>query len=222
MTRPALVLRPEPGGGATAGRLQAAGLPVIRLPLFAISPVTWAVPRGDFDALLLTSANAVRHAGSALAALRTLPVVAVGKGTAAAARAAGLTVAAAGTGDGEEALALARENGWRRLLRLAGRDRTQLAGVTDVAVYASDPIVPPAGALAVARGAVALLHSRRAAALFRDLVERDAIAPAAVRLAAISRAVADAAGGGWDRIIVAPRPSDDDLIEAVRMLAIDP
>lgn len=222
MIRPALVLRPEPGGSVTAGRLTAAGLPVRQLPLFETAAIDWTPPIDQHDALLLTSANAVRHAGPRLSALSTLPVVAVGHRTAAAARDAGLTVAAVGQGDGAQALALAHQKGWQRILRLAARDRTTLEGVTDIPVYASNALTPPAGALDMARGTVSLLHSSRAASMFRQLLERDAVPPDTIRLAAISRAVADTAGTGWDRIIVATRPSDAALVEVACTLAIDP
>ena len=100
MTRRLAVLRPEPGNSATAARIVAAGFDAVRLPLFAVEPLAWTAPDpGEYDALLLTSANAVRHAGTALDRLRGVPVVAVGQATANAARAAGLTVAITGDGD---------------------------------------------------------------------------------------------------------------------------
>lgn len=222
MTRPALILRPEPGNSATAARVEDAGLPVVQLPLFAVVALPWKPPTDRYDALLLTSANAVRHAGTGLAALAHLPVVAVGAGTAAAATEAGLTVAAVGRGDGAAALALAHRRGWRRLVRLSGRERLSLEDVTDVPVYASAAIAPVAGALRVASGAVALLHSARAATVFRDLLSRDAVPPHGVRIAANSGSVADAAGRGWNRLLVAEQPSDAALVAAARMLAIDP
>lgn len=223
MTRPALILRPEPGNAATAARVEAAGLPAIRLPLFAVTALPWSPPPSrDHDALLLTSANAVRHAGAGLDTLRTLPVVAVGAGTAAAARARGLDVVAVGSGDAAEALALARANGFAHVLRLAGRDRMPLAGITDVPVYASEPISPPAGRLALAVDSVALLHSARAARHFATLIDLAGLPRAAIRLVALSPAVATAAGTGWGTIATAADPTDDMLLAAACTLAIDP
>ena len=222
MTRTALVLRPEPGGRATGERLAAAGLPILQMPLFETTAIAWTPPTGRYDALLLTSANAVRHAGAGLSSLRALPVVAVGHGTAAAARNAGFDVVAVGGGDGAQALALAHQKGWHSILRLAARDRTMLEGVTDVPVYASNPLIPPRGALKAVRGTVALVHSSRAAPLFRELLERDAVPVDDIRLAAMSEAVADAAGTGWNRIMVAPKPNDAMLVEVACTLAIDP
>jgi uroporphyrinogen-III synthase len=223
VTRPALVLRPDPGNAATAARLEAVGLRAIRLPLFATVALPWAVPAADrYDVLLLTSANAVRHAGQGLDSLRSLPVVAVGDGTATAARAAGLAVAATGAGDAADALALARARGWTRVLRLAGRDRTALRAVVDVPVYASEAVSPPAGQLAAARGSVALLHSARAADWLSTLLDRERVARRDVRVAALSPAVAQAAGPGWAGIAVAAMPTDAALVTAAGMLAIDP
>ncbi|OWK28396.1 uroporphyrinogen-III synthase [Sphingomonas dokdonensis] len=222
MTRAALILRPEPGNSATAARAAAAGLAVIRLPLFEVVALPWTPPAGNYDALLLTSANAVRHAGAELAALAHLPVVAVGAGTAAAARAAGLTVAAVGHGDGTAALALAHRHGWRHLLRLAGRERTELAGVIDVEVYASRALSPSAESLRAAAGTVALLHSARAAALFRQLLDRERARVETIDIAAISVGVAAAAGTGWNTVVIADQPSDAALIAATCTLAIDP
>jgi uroporphyrinogen-III synthase len=222
VSRPALVLRPAPGDRATVARLEPAGLVAIRLPLFQIVPLPWVPPVGEHDALLLTSANAVRHAGPGLEALRGLPAIAVGKATAEAARAAGLQVVATGQDDGLAALALAHARGWRRVVRLAGREPTPLDGVTDLMVYASEPSHVPGGALAVARGAVALLHSARAAARFAALVDRDGVSRDAVRLAAISAKVVAAAGPDWGATRVADAPCDAALVAAAMTLAIDP
>ena len=221
MSRPVLVLRPPPGDASTAALVEAAGLRALRLPLFATVPVAWARPPGVFDALLLTSANAVRHAGEALDSVRDLPVVAVGATTAAVARAAGLTVTVTGTGDAADALARARARGIMRLLRLSGRERTLLPGVTDVTVYAADPVALAPGALSVAQGAVALLHSPRAARRFAQLIDRDAVPRAAVRIAALSAAVAAAAGSGWAACAAVDRPRDAALVALAGRLAID-
>jgi len=100
MSRPLAILRPEPGNSATAGRIEALGLQAIRLPLFAVRALDWTPPDpADHDALLLTSANAVRFGGPHLADLLPLPVLAVGEKTAEAGRLAGFDVMAAGNGD---------------------------------------------------------------------------------------------------------------------------
>src|SRR5690606_42072955 len=52
-------------------------------PLFAIKPLDWTPPpASQFDALLLTSVNAVMHAGVGLEQYKQLPVLAIGEVTA--------------------------------------------------------------------------------------------------------------------------------------------
>src|SRR4051794_41196284 len=96
--RRVVVLRPEPGASATVERARQRGLDAFALPLFEVEPVAWEAPDPDrFDALLLTSANAVRHGGEQLVRLRELPVYAVGSATADAARRGGFEVASVGS-----------------------------------------------------------------------------------------------------------------------------
>lgn len=204
-----LVVRPEPGAARTAARLRDAGGEVLVWPLFAVAPVAWDVPDpGEVDALLLTSANAVRHAGAGLTALATVPVVAVGAATAAAARAVGLTVVATGDGGVEEALAQAA--GYPRLLHLAGRDHMPAGHATRI-VYDSVALPVDGRAFAAeAAGQTVLLHSARAAARVAALLpERSGTA-----VAALSAAVAAAAGSGWRRVVVPARPTDVALCAA--------
>jgi uroporphyrinogen-III synthase len=214
----ALVLRPEPGNTRTVAALRDAGVVAMGIPLFAVRPLAWQVPDERFDALLLTSANAVRMAGAALARVAHLPVVAVGAATAHAARAAGLDVAVTGHDDVAAAVAAARA--YPRLLHLAGREHVALPGVACVVVYASDPLPVASDALMAALPAVVLLHSARAAARFASLaadLPRDRI-----MLAALSAKVAAAAGSGWQRVVVADAPRDARLVALAAMLAIDP
>ena len=214
--RRALVLRPAPGNAATCARLTARGIAAVALPLFAVRPVAWTIPAEAHDALLLTSANAVRHAGDGLARLAHLPVWAVGEATATAARAAGLRVA----GTGADGIAdVAARAGTTRLLHLAGRDHVALPGTTQVVVYASEALPRRSAELAAAEDAVALLHSPRAARVFAALLP---VPPAHVRIAALSDAVAAAAGSGWARCLVADARSDAALVDAAAALAIDP
>jgi uroporphyrinogen-III synthase len=217
MSRPVAVLRPEPGNRITADQLAARGLAVLRLPLFAVRPLDWAVPDpAGFDALVLTSANALRHGGAGLAQLRGLPVHAVGAATASAAAAAGFRVVAVGTGGVAALMAAARAGGVRRALHLGGRDRiagSDAAMAAVRAVYASEPLPPPD----VARfaGAVALLHSPRAAARLAAIVPPDRRAH--TRLAAMGGAVAGAAGAGWAAVRIATDAGA--LLDAAQALA---
>lgn len=223
MSRAVAVLRPEPGNAATAAALEAMGLTAIRLPLFEIHPIDWTPPVVmRFDALFLTSANAPRHAGAGLASLRKLPVHAVGDATAAAAREAGLEVVAVGDRDGAALIAAAAASGVRRGLLLGGRDRALGSNpiiAEAIAVYASDPVDVPAEALNQLAGSVVLVHSPRAARHLANLIDRAGIDRRTMRLAAISAAAADAAGGDWDRVAAAASPDDATLIALARTLA---
>lgn len=219
MIRRALVLRPEPGNAQTCTALAAAGMAAVAMPLFEVVPCAWTPPDpAGFDGLLFTSANAVRHAGAALATFAHLPVVAVGAATARAARHAGLSVATVGSGDATQAVAQAGAAG--RLLHLAGRDRVGLEHVTAVTVYCSRSIELPPGTIDAALDSVVLLHSPRSAARFATLaagLPRDR-----VRLAALSAAVAAAAGPGWAAVAIASAPTDLELVGEAARLAIDP
>ena len=218
MIRRLAVLRPEPGNAATVARAGAAGFATVSLPLFAVQPLAWSAPSAaDFDALILTSANALRFGGAGLSALAALPVLAVGPHTAAAARAAGFDVMATGGGDGAEIAALALAHGVSRALHLTGRDRTLSAGgpiAQGIAVYESAAVPVDPVRLQVMIGSVALLHSARAARRLAELLDAAGIDRAHVAIAAFSAAIAAAAGEGWADIDSAATPDDAALFAA--------
>ncbi|CAN5272045.1 hypothetical protein BH10PSE14_BH10PSE14_18210 [soil metagenome] len=222
MTRRIAVLRPEPGNAATAARVKAVGARAISLPLFAVRPLGWTAPdTADFDAILLTSANAARFGGPALAELNGLPAFAVGEKTAIAARDAGFDVKASGGTDAAAIVAVARAQGFQRLLHLGGRERSIAAGGpigAAIAVYANEALDIADTALAELAGAVALLHSARAAQRLGELVDAAGMARGDIALAAISAAVAASAGLGWSAVAVAAMPRDQALIDAALAL----
>ncbi|MEO0032737.1 MAG: hypothetical protein RIS94_2495, partial [Pseudomonadota bacterium] len=164
MSRPVVVLRPEPGNAATVQAAGALGLKAVAAPLFRTVPAAWKVPDATaYAGLLAGSANLFRLGGKGLEALRALPVHAAGEATAAAARAAGFAVAQV-AGGGLQPLVSALPPG--RYLRLAGEAHVALilpAGVTvdTRVVYAARAIGLPDGV--PLEGSVALLHSGEAA-----------------------------------------------------------
>ena len=99
-----LVTRPEPGASRTARRLEAMGYEPVVLPLsetrsLAVDLTT--LPAGT-AAVVLTSANAVRHAPSELLRrVAALPCFVVGAATAEAARTAGFADVREGPGDAD-------------------------------------------------------------------------------------------------------------------------
>ena len=205
--RKLLLIRPEPGLTASAERAQALGLDVLRCPLFRVEPVAWQAPDPSaFDALLLTSANAVRHGGSELDRLRTLPVQAVGGATAAAAREAGFRVETVGEGDIVDLLG--KLPAALRLLHLAGEDHRDVNDprIERRIVYRStiiaQPDLPPLQVLVIA------VHSPRAGRRLAELAaDRSATA-----IAAISPAAAEACGTGWEQVEAADHPNDNSLL----------
>jgi uroporphyrinogen-III synthase len=209
-----IVIRPQPGCDTTVEAARALGLDAQGFPLFEVRPVDWDPPTPDsFDAVVLGSANAPRHAGPALAAYAGKPTYAVGAVTADVARAAGLDVVVTGEGGLKAVLGqLAPEH--RRLLRLAGRERVMLVPPPPVSmqervVYASEPL-PLSGELkALLRDpALVLLHSAEAAHRFATLCVEHHIDRSNVALAVLGPRVARAAGTGWAALRAAAAPSD--------------
>lgn len=204
MKRPVLILRPEPGASATAARATALALKTLIRPLFKIRPVAWAAPVIACDAILLTSANAVRFGGIGLDVYRGCPVFAVGPATADAARRAGFEKVWAGKGDANAAISAMIAAGCRNVLHFSGRDRTRLIDIPfkieTIVVYASETLSAPE----IPLDAVALLHSARAARRFADI----AVDKSGIAVVAISSAVAAAAGAGWQSMAVSDKPHD--------------
>ena len=217
-----LVLRPQPGADETAVRAQALGLTAIVAPLFGVRPLEWDAPDpAGFDAVMLTSANAARHAGDALTSYTGLPCYALGESTAAAAREAGFDDIRIGPSDGAALLEMMDMQGVSAAFHPCGLDRIEL-GESEVRrvetpVYAAEPVhrLPPEAAAALREGALVLLHSPRAAALFSELYDGDR---ASVDIAAISAPAAAAAGTGWRSVGVAARPRDQALLELAAKL----
>lgn len=218
---PLVVTRPEPGNSATIARAAALGLDARAMPLFAAYPIDWALPAPtNYDALLLTSAQAVRLAGVQLAELAALPVHAVGKATADAARAAGLTVVQTGTADGQNLLDAMASEKIARILWLCGRERSEFdprgALLDPRACYGVEPAEPPGDwAEVIAAPAVLLAHSARAARRIGDLV---GASRGHLALVAISPAVAAAAGAGWAEQVAAAAPTDAAMLALAHAL----
>lgn len=212
---PIWVVRPEPGNRATIRRLAALGLPGKPIPLFRGEPVAWTAPDPQmFDVLMLTSANAVRHAGPALLLYSALPVWAVGEATAAAVRDAGLPVARTGTAGVAELLHGAQG----RILWLCGEERTEpplRAGTVFMAVPVYRMVETPVSAGDFDTGGIILLHSARAAQRIAALIGPRR---ATFTLVAISAEVAAAAGSGWHAVHLPERPGDTEMVAVAARL----
>jgi uroporphyrinogen-III synthase len=98
--RRVLVTRPQPGARRTAARLDAAGFAPFVLPLTEIVPLDATLPSRDIAALIVSSANAIRHAPAKFFSFFSdKPVFAVGDETAEAARAVGFADVRSSAGD---------------------------------------------------------------------------------------------------------------------------
>lgn len=221
--RALIVLRPEPGLSQTMAAARAMGLTALGEALFELEPVAWAVPDpGDFDALLVGSANVFRHGGLLLSRLARLPVLCVGEATAEAAREAGFTVDFVGEG-GLQALLDGHDNVPRRLLRLAGRDHVDLQlpeGVSaDLRVVYAAQTLPLSRSLARrCAGGVVALHSARAAEYFANEINRIGIDRERVSLLTFGPRIAEAVGEGWAEVAIAPQPDDAALLAMARVM----
>jgi hydroxymethylbilane synthase len=220
-----LIIRPEPGASATAARTKAVGYDPVLLPFFEIRARAWAVPDPEgYDALLITSANAVRHAGPGLRSLSALPIHAVGERTASAARDAGLTVASVGASGVEDAIETAVDAGHHRLLWLVGEEHKkpvlpESLRLDTVICYAAEALPLPADAAeAIASVDIVALHSPRAARRFAETAAKLGLVKFNMIIAAFSPAIADAAGAGWHGVVVAEAPTDSALLSAVAEL----
>lgn len=217
--RRVLILRPEPGTSETLARARELGLDAKAVPLFEIEPVDWEAPEpSNFDGVLLTSANAVRHAGERLSDYRGLQAYAVGHATADAARDAGFGIASVGNAGVDRLLGSIDAD--LKLLHLCGEDRREPAQakqeITAVAVYRARQVEEPE--LGDPSGAVALIHSPRAGSRFAELV-RDR---SAVAIAAVSDAAAHCAGSGWEQVETADEPTDEALLALAARLCNKP
>lgn len=211
-----IILRPHPGADATADRAQALGLEPVIYPLFTVEQLAWEPPdRAHFDALMLTSANAVRHAGPELMRYAALPLYVVGKATASAACDFGLVPQHIGDADAAALLETMHREGRRAVLHLCGENvvDTDTIGLDLllIPVYRSiehgsdDDLIA-----ALQPGDILLIHSPRAGKRLNALV--DCESRSGLSVIAISQAALDAAGDGWTIAQAAPLPTDTAML----------
>lgn len=220
-----VVIRPEPGNATTVAAARALGLEVHGEPLFRITATAWEPPPvAQFDAVLIGSANALRHGGQGLDRYTALPAYVVGRTTAEAARQVGFPVATTGSGGLQNLTTHFARDGRKRVLRLAGAEHVALDAppgtvITTVVVYLSEPLpLSPACAALLTEGAVVMLHSAAAAHHFATECERQTVARGSIALACLGPRIASAAGGGWASVASAARPDDTALLAlAARM-----
>jgi uroporphyrinogen-III synthase len=218
---PVIILRPEPGASESAARARRLGLLPRLCSLFEARPIAWeAPPREDFDALLMTSAQAARLGGAQLARYHGLPAYAVGSATARAMAEEGFQNIVHGDLDGSAIAARIAADGHHRLLHLGGTTVAPIApgplNIQRVPVYTIGE-KPEAGLHALLEpDAVLLVHSPRAgsrlAAIVDPLQRRD------LHIIAISPAALEACGQGWASGEAPGQPDDERMLAlAVRL-----
>ncbi len=211
---PLIIVRPEPGASATLGKARELGLDAHAFPLFEVVATAWAPPNPDqFDAVMVTSANAIRFGGDALTRFAQLPLFAVGEATAAIATAAGFSQITAGMSGAAALVAQAEELGFARLLHLSGAEHTTVkpkaAAIERRIVYESAPRDPDRAFHALVAGpAVILIHSPRAGRRIAALCPENAH----LNAVAISPHAAKACGDGWRTLVAAADPTDDAML----------
>jgi uroporphyrinogen-III synthase len=218
-----LIIRPQPGADATAHRLRAAGHAPILMPLFSIEVLpTPHLSTDGYDAILLTSGNAVRAAVEFLTHNPATLIYAVGSATASALHAVSVPVAKTGSEGVEALVRIAVADGHQRLLWLAGEDHSPIAPIDGVRidieiVYRSATVGTPDNFVRHVRESdVVILHSSRAARHFADLCGTMNIPRADVTLATFSSTIATAAGEHWAARIIADAPNDAALLKAIQ------
>ncbi|WP_299307667.1 uroporphyrinogen-III synthase [uncultured Croceicoccus sp.] len=214
-----VAIRPPPGDAATLKRAGEAGIALLSMPMFRVEPVAWTMPDiASLDALLLGSANIMRHGGAKLSALTGIPAWCVGETTAEAARAAGFTLAHVGAGGLQPVAERAVAMGARNLLRLSGEAHVPLSlaedARLDTRVVYRVAALPLPGALAALADEelVVLLHSAEAARHFSAEVERVGLPRGRIALACLAPRIASAAGAGWRAVEVAETVDDAALL----------
>lgn len=223
-----LVTRPQHQAEATAVRLRAMGHEPIICPLLRIEPLPWQRPGGDFDAVVLTSANALF--AEIPADLLALPAHCVGKRTAEAARRAGfrdVRLTAEGGGAASLFAALTKQ-GPAHLLHLSGKavadaDIPAALDVVRVPVYRAaltDLSEEAAAALHAGETDITLIYSGRTLSRFAAECERLGIKREEQDVALLGRA-AEADMQGWRRLVQADEPSEDALFAAAGLLCED-
>ena len=239
-----LSTRPQADAEADCGYLAKHNITAIPAPVLAIQP-RHLTPRQNksksfaFDAVIFTS----RHAPAAFAStinqhpqnIFSLPCYAVGTATAKSAEAVGFTSVVTGSGDGKGLVALLGETPHNKFCwasaEVTGFDIKEALEnasnkrVEKLVVYDALPIPElHADALKILRegkhGLLALIHSGRAGAQFRHLLNQHA--PSAIptiTLIVPSREVARHGGHGWHSIYEAPAPTRHAMLALAVKLA---
>ncbi len=202
-----LLTRPSPDNAASGEALRARGFEVLLAPMLRFEPVPFADdPDADYQAVIVTSANALRAVEAALAqsALRKLPLFAVGEHTA----------------------SVARELGFANVI-VAGGDAAALRDRVLESVRAKEPKKAPNKQLKNTRPLLYLAGAELSRDLAGELAQHglEVVTQTTYRMVAVAtlpRAVCDAfARDDVDAVLHYSRRSAAAFLEAVRNEGIE-
>lgn len=228
MTMRIFSIRPEPGLSATIKAGAEIGLPIIGMPLARIAPRGWTMPNLDeIDGILIGSANAIRHGGEKLEAVKQLPALAVGPKTAELAQSSGFTVEIVGSGGLQQILDELDPSKERHLLRLAGQDHVELSPpgylqlTTRIVYHVEHTEISGEIADLFRRECSILLHSAGAALHLAYETERQGIDRSNITLITLGPRISASAGVGWAKVCTASAPDERTLLALARDMCQD-
>ena len=228
-----ITTRPEPDASFDVDWLRRYQVPTIAVPVMRAEPQSFDLPdTPPFQAIVFTSRHAVSAIAGiasinkmdALAALRALPVYAVGRRTALAARQAGFDQVTAGPGDANALVPLIvanlnPSNGdilWPSASIISFDVASRLTdfghSVQQIPVYAmvaTRRITSELSVrLAACSSAAVVVMSARSIKLFSQMLNNNQVSAYRKRITVIasSKVIAANAGSGWANIIVAKAP----------------
>lgn len=230
-----LVTRPEPDASRTAARLAEMGHQALVEPVLVFEQIkNPKLPDGPFDAIAVTSANAMRAAGEAggFGHLHSAQVFTVGARTAEAVRAAGFEKVTYSNGNAKELAKLIRERlqAGARILHLSGEHRAQEFSAlltpahiktTTLVLYrmraATEFSQAATGAIAQGRVQAVMHYSPRSASLFVTLMQRAGLADksSGLRHLCLSDAVAAPLLAAGLRAEAARNPDENTLLSMI-------
>lgn len=230
-----LVTRPEPGSGRTVQALRARGIKSAAIPLTIIQPLDVAETAGDFDAVVITSQNAILNGAGLLSSQLYRPVFAVGQSTAKALDEFGFKdIVFALTAD--ELAPLIINSGSKRLLYICGQTRrpeleielsTANIQVTPIEAYASvrnESAKPQlADFFSKNKNSIVLFQAPSAAEVFHSFMPAH-FSPEYIRVLCMSSVIAAHLPEKWhDHCVVSNKPDQAAMLDELdKMLASNP
>lgn len=229
-----ILLRPTEGAEQSAEIAREKGLDPLLAPATEINALAWdAPPAQGFDAIMITSANALRYGGEAIYQYKHLPLYAVGKATAKLAEEMGFTIAAIGKGGAKALWPLIKQSDAKNIVRLVGRDYVPIYDehiqIRTIMVYEARP-VPMNKALKELLNEtpnnsphIIAFHSAKAVQIFDDYIEQMAkqgriFDKSAHYAAALAPTIGEAIcknGDSWKKVIISSSANDRVMIEEI-------